>query len=353
MSAALLERYLAATVFKAFLAAAAGLTVLLSLLDFTDQLGAVGHGTYRLHDAFIYILLTAPSRFIELAPIAMLVACLLGLGGLARHSELTAMRSLGFSEGRIFLSLAALAAPILLVLFLLAQYVVPPAEQAAEIRHDKSQTAPSTGGFWVQNRGEYLNVQGLGPQGEPRGVDIYDFAQDGSLIRAIHAARAKVQPGGDWLLSGVTLHRVTGSGFVTTRPDRLIWPSFITVRQLRRLLLPPQLMPPVALYHYVQELRRSHQPAIRYRNALWAQISIPVALIAMILAAIPFVLAPPRAQSAGQQIATAGVIGIVFSLCQQIAGYLTLLYGLQPALAELAPSAALMAGSIFLLRPAR
>jgi lipopolysaccharide export system permease protein len=350
---ALADNYLLATVLRTFLLAAAALTMLLSLLDFTDQLGAVGQGRYRLPDAFFYILLTAPLRFEEMAPIAMLLGCLLGLGALAKHSELTAMRSLGISEGRIILSLVKLAAPVIVILFLTAQFVIPSAEQAAETRHDKSLTAPASGGFWAHSGEQYLNVQGLSPDGMPQGIDIYVFTPDGALASATHAEQANVQPDGIWRLSSVTTRRITDTGYDIAHPPFLAWTPFISVKQLRRLLLPPDTMPPLALYHYLQRLRQQNQPAVRYANAFWAQISIPVAMIAMIMVAVPFVLGPPRAQSTGQQIVTGGVIGIIFSLCQQIAGYLVLLYNLDPALAELAPSLALMAFALWLLRRAR
>jgi lipopolysaccharide export system permease protein len=348
---ALLEHYIQTSVLRTFCLAAAALTVLLSLLDFTDELGAVGHGHYRLSDAFIYILLTAPSRLLQISPIAMLLGCLLGLGALARHSELTAMQSLGIPAGRIILSLCKLAVPIILVLFLLAQFVIPPAQQAAQTRHDKSLTNP-TGGFWARSGEEYLNVQGLGPAEMPQGIDIYAFAPDGSLASATHADAATVQPGGAWRLTSVTLRTLNPAGFITAHPAFLIWPAFVSVRQLRRLLLPPNAMPPLALYTYIRDLKHSGQPSIRYANALWSELSIPVALLAMILLAVPFVLGPPRAQSTGQQITTGGIIGIIFALSQQTAGYLTLLYNLPPALTDLTPSFLLTALSLrLLLRP--
>jgi len=351
---ALLEHYLQTSVLRAFCLAAAALTVLLSLLDFTDELGAVGRGHYRLADAFIYILLTAPLRLLQIAPIAMLLGCLLGLGALAKHSELTAMQSLGIPARRLISSLFKLAIPIILILFLFAEFVIPPAQQAAQTRHDKSLTNP-TGGFWARSGAagggeEYLNVQGLGPGEMPQGIDIYDFAPDGTLASATHAGQATVQPNGAWRLTAITLRSVTAAGFVTAHPAFLIWPAFVPVRQIRRLLLPPNAMPPLALYTYIRDLRHSGQPSIRYANALWSEISVPAAFCAMIMLAIPFVLGPRRATSTGQQITTGGIIGIIFALSQQTAGYLTLLYNLPPALTELTPSLILTALSLHLLR---
>src|SRR5580692_12439571 len=96
-----LERYIAITTLKALLLVSAGLTTLFGLLEFVNQLHDVGKGNYRLIDACIYVLLTAPARLLLLMPAAMLFACLFALGALASRTELTAMRAGGISPGRI------------------------------------------------------------------------------------------------------------------------------------------------------------------------------------------------------------------------------------------------------------
>src|SRR5271156_2322973 len=97
----LLDRYLWGMALRAFLLISAGLTALFSLLTFVEQLGYVGQGHYRLTNALIYVVLTAPYRLLQLTPVSMLLSSLLALGALARSSELTAFRSLGVSEMRI------------------------------------------------------------------------------------------------------------------------------------------------------------------------------------------------------------------------------------------------------------
>ena len=128
----LLDRYLRGMTLRAFLLISAGLTALFSLLTFVEQLSYVGQGHYRLTDALIYVLLTAPYRLLQLTPVSMLLSSLLALGALARSSELTAFRSLGVSEVRIVGALLKLALPIIAVLFLVAQFVIPPAQQLAQ-----------------------------------------------------------------------------------------------------------------------------------------------------------------------------------------------------------------------------
>ena len=355
---AMLGRYIEAAAFRAVLLVAAGLTALFSLLGFVEQLADVGQGRYGLIDAFAYVLLTVPSRLLQVAPVSMLLGCLLALGALARNSELAAMRSLGISEGRIVLSMVKLALPVILALFLLAEFVIPPVQQRAQtlratalystaLHNDQSD-------FWAQNGNQYLNVRRFGYGAAPGAIEILTFAADGRLKSFIRADRAEIRPDGTWLLQGVLRKRVVNSGFATDRLASLPWRSFISRRQLELLRLSPQDMPPLALYRYVRGLERRHLPALRFEQELWARLSVPLSIVAMVMIAASFAFGLPRTQSAGQNLMIGGVLGIVFTLIQQIAGRLDLLLGLDPMATALTPPLLLMALALYLVqRPLR
>ena len=351
-----LDRYIATAAFRAFILVAGALTALFSLLEFVEQLASVGEGRYSLLDAFIYVLLTAPSRVLQVTPVSMLIGCLLALGAFGRNSELTALRSVGISESRIIGSVLKLAVPIILVLFLIAEFVVPPAQELAQTQRQAALSTSTTdrdySSFWAQGEHQYLNVQRFRGAEGAEDIDIYAFADDGSLTSFVHADQADIHPDGTWLLVGVLRKTIDGSDFQTERLASLPWRSFVSSAQIQLLTLPPEAMPPVALFRYVRDLARNHQQGLRYEQELWRKISIPLSMIAMIMASAPFVFAPPRGQSIGQQITIGAIVGIVFSLFQQIAGHLDLLLDLNPAAAALVPSLLLMGLSVYLFRRA-
>ena len=350
----LLDRYIEAAAFKAFALVAAALTALFSLLEFVDQLRSVGQGHYRLVDALIYVLLTAPSRLLQVTPVSMLLGCLFALTALAKDSELTALRSVGVSERRIIGSVLKLVVPIVVALFLMAEFVIPPAQQIAQTRRASalSLSGPLHGGdsFWAQSDRQFLNVRQFKYGNVPNDIDIYAFSEDGRLERYIHADRADIQPDGTWLLRGVVRKSVTASRFQTEQMTTLSWQAFVSAEQFQHLTLPAGNMPPTVLYRYVRDLKRRHEQALRYEQELWTKISIPLSLVAMVMIAAPFVFGPPRAQNTGQQITIGAIIGIVFSLSQQIAGHLDLLLNLNPAATAMAPSLLLMILAIYLFR---
>jgi lipopolysaccharide export system permease protein len=351
----LLDRYLEVATLKVLVLAAAGLTALFSLLELVNQLHDVGTGRYRLIDALAYVLLTAPARLLELMPVSMLLATLFALGSLASHNELTVMRATGVSALRIIGSVFRLAGPVLVVLFLAAQFVIPRAEQLAQALRASRLAASSAplrtdSSFWAQGDGTYVNVRRFDHGNVPADVNIYVFGTDGRLTTFMHAARADVRPDGTWLLSDVLRRRFSGTGSETDRVAVLSWHSFLRPRQVPLLILPPESMPPIGLYQYVRDLERRHQPAARYAQELWAKIDIPLAMAAMIMIAVPFVFGPLRAHGAGQRVMIGAMIGVVFSLVQQIASYLGLLLHLDPAFAATVPSLIVAAAALWLLR---
>ncbi len=351
-----LDRYIAAHALRYFIFAAFGLTALFSLLEFVEQLRSVGQGHYHLVDALAYVALLSPSKLLQAAPVSMLLGSLLGLGGLASGSELTAMRALGISERRIAGALFKLAVPILAVLFLMAEFVIPPAQQFAQAERTAklSSSAPVHGGdgFWAQADRQYLNVEHFGFGNVPRDINIYAFTADGALASYIHADRAMIRPDGTWLLSDVVRKRLHAAQFQTEYLASLAWHSFLPQQQAQLLVLPPESMPPVELYRYVRDLEQRDQPATRYQQAFWAKVSIPLSMFAMILIAMPFVFATSRAQNSGQQLAIGAIIGIVFTLIQQISAHLDLLLNLNPAIVVMAPPLLLMAAAVYLFRRA-
>ena len=93
----LLDRY----VIRALLGGAAlVLTVLIALgalFLFANQQDDIGVGTYSAIDALWFVLLNLPQQLYEFMPIGVMIGALLGLGALARGSELTVMRAAGIS----------------------------------------------------------------------------------------------------------------------------------------------------------------------------------------------------------------------------------------------------------------
>src|SRR5262249_38698508 len=126
-----LDRYIVRTILGAVALVMAVVLVLGALFVFIDQQRDVGTGNYTEVGAFWYTLLNLPQLAYELLPIVALIGSLLGLGSLARGSELTVVRATGVSVARLA-SMALLAGPFLVPLpRLLVCFPSPPPLPAA------------------------------------------------------------------------------------------------------------------------------------------------------------------------------------------------------------------------------
>src|SRR5580704_19574102 len=110
-----LDRYIVRAILGAVLLVMLVLLALGALFVFIDQQDDVGVGHYTALGALWYSLLNLPQLAYELLPITALIGSLLGLGSLARGSELTVIRAAGVSIAR--LAGTALLAGLILVLF--------------------------------------------------------------------------------------------------------------------------------------------------------------------------------------------------------------------------------------------
>ncbi len=348
-----LRRYVAMSVARSFALVALALTGLFSLLEFVEQLASVGEGHYHVGGALLFVLLTAPARLQQVTPVSMLLGCLFAFGALGRQSELVAMLSLGVSERRIMGSALWPALAAIAALLLLMEFVIPPAEELARESRAAALSSETTGGggsgFWAQRGQEYLSVQRFERGDVPIDIDIYSFNADGSLDSLVHAPRAAIRPDGTWLLSGASRRVVHDGTFSADRTVRLAWHSFVSPRQIQFLILPPDTVPPLALYQHIRGLQWDER-ARRWEQELWAQAAMPLSVIAMVLVAAPFVFGPPRAQSGGQNLARGVGVGIAYSLGQQILERLGLLLGLSAAVGALAPPLLAMAAALYLFR---
>jgi lipopolysaccharide export system permease protein len=269
---------------------------------------------------------------------------------------LTVMRSSGISPYRIVGWVFKLAGWGVVALLLVAEFVIPPAQGLAQAerasRISSAGALRSANSFWAEGYHQYLNVRRFDNGDVPSDIYLYEFAATGELKSFVHADRADVRPDGTWLLEGVSRKQFSGSQIETDRLASLPWHPFLRPRQASLLILPPESMQPIELYQYVRELERRHQPPARYAQELWAKIDIPLAMAAMIMIAVPFVFGPLRTRSTGQRVMIGTMIGIVFSLVQQITTYLGVLLNLSPSLTATLPSFLLMAVGLYLFRRA-
>ncbi|EFE1801006.1 type II secretion system protein GspC [Escherichia coli] len=256
------SRYLIRHLFLGFAAAAGLLLPLFTTFNLINELDDVSPGGYRWTQAVLVVLMTLPRTLVELSPFIALLGGIVGLGQLSKNSELTAIRSMGFSIFRI--ALVALVAGILWTVSLGAidEWVASPLQQQAlQIKSTATALGEDddiTGNMlWARRGNEFVTVKSLNEQGQPVGVEIFHYRDDLSLESYIYARSATIEDDKTWILHGVN-HKKWLNGKETLETlDNLAWQSAFTSMDLEELSMPGNTFSVRQLNHYIHYLQET------------------------------------------------------------------------------------------------
>lgn len=343
----LFSRYLIRNVFIGFAAAAGLLIPLFTTFNLINELDDVSPTGYHWTQAIMVVLMTIPRSFIDLGPFIALLGGIVGLGQLSKSSELTAIRTAGFSIIRI--AGAILGAGLLLVLSLgaLDEWVASPLQQhALQLKntaeaHDPDNDSASNM-LWARRDNEFVTVKTLDKHHQPVGVEIFYYRPDLTLEAYLYAESATVLENGTWTLHNVNQKSWSHREETTKTLDSLQWQSIFTGISLQELTMPGDSFSIRQLNNYIDYLDNTGQPGIEFRIALWQKLGRPVLILAMILLAIPFTFSVPRSPGLGSRLAVGVIVGLLTYISYQIIVNLGLLFSLNVQLTTLAPPTLLL-----------
>lgn len=341
--------------FTGFAAAAGLLLPLFSTFNLINELDDVSPGGYHWTQAMLVVLMTLPRCLIDLGPFIALLGGIVGLGLLSKSSELTAIRSSGFSVFRI--AMVALCAGVIWAVSLGAidEWVASPLQQRALQMRNVSMAAGNgidmTGNvLWARRDNTFMTVKSLNEQGQPMGVEIFHYRDDLSLAFYIYARKATIVKGDKWVLQDVRKKQWHEGRETIESKASLPWNAFFTHMGLDVLSLPGNTFSIRQLNHYIAYLKQTYQPSMEYQLALWQKLGRPVLTLAMILLAIPFAFVTPRSSGLGSRLAMGGILGLLLYISYQIMVNLGLLFALNAPLTALALPTACVIVAILLVR---
>jgi lipopolysaccharide export system permease protein len=341
-----LERYVSANFLGAATLVLLVLVALFSFLSLVEELDEVGEGLFTTMDAVRVVVLTMPKRVLDLVPVTAMLGAMLGLGAMANHRELTAIRAAGVSRWQLAGALTQVAAVMVVAVVLTHHFIVPPAErQAAELRvRSLAQSAGGADtGFWTRTENRFVHVARVDHGRIPRDIEIYELSTGGRLKRFIRAESATIDDADRWVLHGVRESRLLETRVEHTTSVTHAWESFLSPRQMRAFIAPAETLSVIDLYRYIQKMEGTGINTHRYQTVFWQQISLPFGIVGMTLLSLPFLLGSVRVRSAGFRIVIGSAAGVVFYLLEQISGQAALIFDIAPAPAALAPEMLLLA----------
>ncbi len=342
------------------------LVALFAFFDLIGQSSAIGT-RYSLVQAFILTGLVLPNRAYQVLPIAVLLGTIFTLSRLAATSQFTVMRVSGISPWHFCSMLIIPGLVFVLLAYGLGEEVAPQADRMRkEAKLDMSGSA-FTGkdfksGIWVRDvardkKGDptlirFVNVRSLKPGVAAYNWEIYVFNLKNELTSLITARRGIYSEDKGWVLQNVTEQTIpvidrefrgqTDKKVKVKRMKELVWGKSLDSNIFGLLMVKPENMSLQELYHYVEYLKSNGQTFKLFDTAFWSKFFYPLAILVMLVLAMPFAYQSARAGGMPIKIFFGIMIGIFYYALNNVFAFMSALEHVPSMISALIPSVVML-----------
>ncbi len=336
----LLARTVAGTILIV-LAVLVGFDVMLALVEEFDDLG---DGDYNLLGAIMYVAYTIPRRIHTLFGPSALVGCLVGLGLLAGHGELTALRAAGMAKRRIALSATAAVTVLTLAVMVLGETVAPEGERWAQQLSVQSKhrdyALSQDSGMWARDGDTIINAKRafVNADRELELVDVrlYAFDRNGRM-NGLTRATGAIYRGDAWRLTNVMRFGIQPDRIAPTWSPAHHWQSSLDPNVLSLGAIRPHYLGMAGLLDNYRYHRANQLNTQAIESAFWARLFSPFATIALVFAVTPFAFGMLRSGGFGKRVFIGVIIAVAFHFTQRALINVADVYGYSLPLINFAP----------------
>jgi lipopolysaccharide export system permease protein len=317
--------------------------------DFVDELQNVGlnGGAYQISQAFSYVLLMVPSHLYELLPISVLIGTIFVMARLAQSSEFTILRTSGLGPTLALRNLMGLGLAFVLLTFAVGDYLSPFCDRYAQLLKSRylGQITVGQTGAWLRerqaDRSYAVNVATLTPEGNPKGIRIFEFNKDGKWVALIKAEVGLLSGDEAWDLRNVERNEVVQQGNESTLARKHLdterWATGITTEMVSVALLKPERMGTIDLFQYIRHLSANGQTTQRFEIEFWKKVFYPLSCLVMVVLALPFAYLHFRSGNIASHVFAGVLAGISFFLLNNVFSYMGNINSWAPWFAAAAP----------------
>lgn len=343
----IMSRYLMRSFVGYFVALLGGLVVFLQTLDLLATSNEIlAGGGPPISSLMRYVSLRAPSLIETLAPLAGLLGALMALMGMARNSEILAMRAAGRSVFSLVGGLVAIGIGLSAVLFLFSEFVVVPANSSLQEWRSAGFKADGQikedDNSWLVEGNTIIRVGHVAREGQVLN-DIRLLRQGTHAdITEIVKVRLAVWENDHWTLFDV--ERVGGAGDAPPTWETHLKPEHFIHEQAH-----PNQLSLNALQEYVGKVAVGSRPTYFYETWLQQKLAGPIVLALMPLLAAIAAFSHHRQGSPALTIVWGITFGFMFIVIDNILLAMGQFGSLPPPLAAWLPLALFATGGIWLV----
>jgi len=351
----LLSRYLQGEFLRVFGLALSAFVLIYLIADFFDRFDTVLRHGPSLRSLIETFALKLPFVVTQVAPVAGLAAALTGLGLLARHHEIVALKACGISRWQMVSPLLLLAFAVSTASLVWNETVVPAAAQRWHTVWNRDIKGKTTTSIFAGREVWYRGTAGLYNFQRVRlgrrsllGVTIYQLADD-FRPRRIITARQAVWDGARWNLEDAETTQLDRDVPLVSAgvPRGFEIPERID--DFRVVDIEPEALSFGMLREQIRVLRAKGIDTSETWVDLYLKLALPAATIVMVLIGTPLAIRTRRQRSLGTAIGTAIFVGFTYFMVVAFARALGQAGALPPLLAAWISNALFTLVGAFLL----
>ncbi len=296
-----LSRHLMLLLLKRSLATVAVLTALLTIVDLFDTMSDILGRGLGVAGVFHYEALRVPGMIQQILPVSVLIGALTTFTGLARNSEMAALRSTGITIYRIILMLLPAAGMLMALHFIIADQIAPRTEQALanwwrETAPAEEQIDAEAQDVWFRTPGYIVYATGASSDGRRlQGLRIYARDTEGRLTERIVADGAILGADGVWRLRNAADLSINETRIQAgpVAPER-VWETQLSPSDVAAVFSPEDRISSGRALRAITGERPADRAPAFYTTRVQRALAEPLGVLVMLLLAAPAALAQQR-----------------------------------------------------------
>jgi lipopolysaccharide export system permease protein len=314
-----LDRYLVTNVTKFLLVTElAGLVVFLTI-DFFEHLDAFTASLANFALSLAYLMLRIPYFFNLMLPIAFLISMLIILVVMIRSNEMMAIRTSGISTVAIMKPLFIFSASLVVLSFVLAEWVIPRSAEAADyiyrikIKKEEPYVFLKNDRIWYKRDATVTNIAFFDTKTDSiKGLTVLELGKDYSIQKRIDAKEGQWKDG-SWTFTGVVERTFSANGTASrkahARMKGIVREPPAVFKVVERN---PEEMGYSELNRYIEKLRREGHEVRRYLVDLYDKVAFPFVNFIMVFAAFSVGLRYTKTRHVSTGILAGLVLGVFY-----------------------------------------
>lgn len=353
----ILDRYIAKTLLKYSLSVMVILVGIYAFFKFLEEVDNIGHASYTLLDAMIYIGLSTPSIVYLLSSLIILLGAILGLGQLASNSELIIMRSAGISIVEITKTTLKISLLFVVVMIFIGEFIAPLSTDYAKAyrAHALGEKVVSFNqqGFWIKDGGQFIHIDKNIDGTEFIDVTLITPNNTGQLNSVLFSKKANFN-GKKIVFENPSIYQIDASKPIAKIDKKILSQHTIKVEfdqeSILSLKKEPKELSTLQLFRHVMFLSNNDLFSGAHEVELYSRIVKPLTLIAMIILSISFVFSSLRDSTLGRKIFLGVALSLFFELSSRIGSALSLRLDYNHFLIALLPTLVVLIFALILLK---